>query len=196
MKKVLLSLFVSLQMYAVQAQVMPEYKKTRQEIEYEISTKYGVDSTEINFEILPEDYWYRVLAIYSPWCDSLKLNYYEIMRSAERNSESFDSLLTKTMRQEFGHYRADKLNEEMGLKSAMEERYMRDLLQVYLNMLFENEKEPGKYNYMIEKFVDMKYEDLSTILLDKLVNEGIGLYYENPKLEPLAASWPLSVGQY
>lgn len=201
--KLLFSLLAAFQLYTVQAQNINEREvHEKQRIESQIRKDFSLDASNINFEILPKDTSSGLFGIYSPWCDSLKLDYYKILRKAENNSLDLDSLLTLYMNHELGHYHVDKIQEKLGLKSPMENKYSRDSIEMYLKFLNTNEQKQDSASTLFQNFVDIKREDLTAILLDRIINEGIALYYENPGAKLPPASWSTSVndiktyGQY
>jgi hypothetical protein len=171
-------------------------EKTKQEIETQIRKDYGLDSLKINFEILPENYPYHFLGLYNPEHDSLKLNYYNILKTAETIDENLDTLIARTMRHELAHYKVDKIREKFGIKAPIEDKYFKDLLEVYFAMLRLNEQEPGHYTSMINKFIKIKESDLKKALIDNLINEGVGTYYERFGQELVIKNiWLSSLGE-
>jgi hypothetical protein len=190
--KLLLPLLAAFQLYTVQAQQVDEEKLSeKHQIESQIRKRYYLDASNINFAILPKDTLSGFFGIYSPWCDSLKLDYYNILRKTEKNSLSPDSLIARIMNHELGHCHVDEIQERLGLKSVMENKYSRDLLEEYLKLLNTNNQ--SMIDTTFQKFLNTKNKDLTTILLDRMVNEGTALYYENPSIKPLHTSWPTSV---
>jgi len=97
------------------------------------------------------------------------------------------------MRHEFAHYRVDKMQEKLGLKSEMENKYSRNLIEVYLGLLKLSEQEQGLSKDLFQILVDNKREDLTNILIDRIINEGIAKYYEDPSSKPVFTIWPMSI---
>jgi hypothetical protein len=196
--KLLLSLIAGFQLLNPQIQEIPQSQidkdSERKKIEYTISKKYGLDTLKnLNFEVLSEDTQLGFSAIYSPWSDSLKLNYYGIMRGCVKNYLNLDSLLSRIINHEKTHYRVDKMQEKLGLKSEVENRYSREILEEYLDKLNISEREQGSSRFSFQNFVSTNHEDLTNTILDKIVNEGIAKYYENPGSKPVFTVWPMSI---
>jgi hypothetical protein len=165
----------------------------RIEIEHKIRRDYGLDSLKINFEVLPGDSPIPFLGAYSPWCDSLIINYDKIMKFSERGSLNPDSILKKIMKHELRHYKTDKMQEEFGQKSIVENAYSRELIALYVDLLQISEKEKGLSTVLFQSFVRKGGKDLTDIILDRMINEGISMYYDNPNFEPTVTAWPSSI---
>jgi hypothetical protein len=138
----------------------------------------------LHFKILPEDYYYAIKASYGFWNDSLYLNYYEISRQTKGNLEKRDSIIAGTMRHELTHYRTDKLMERLGLKSKLDDEKSRAMLEIYGGMLSYGGEELSMKQAMLPGYLDMNRKEITEIILDKMVHEGIATYYENLGTEP------------
>ena len=200
--KLLFSLIAGFQLLNSQIQEIPKSQENkinktpeRKKIEYSISKKYGLDTLKnINFEVLPEDTQLGFSAIYSPWSDSLKLNYYGIKLGCERKNLNLDSVLSRIMKHELTHYRVDKMQEKLGLKSEVENRYSRLINEIYLGMLKVNEEERQDIPKAIfQTFMNMRCEQLTNITLDRMINEGISMYYDNPNANSFLMNWFKSI---
>ncbi|MGY4884178.1 MAG: hypothetical protein ACP5NZ_01210 [Nanobdellota archaeon] len=177
-----------------QVQELPRQQElTKSQIEQKIRKEYSLDRLNVNFGIFPENDWVPVWGTYSPWSDSLKINYYGMQRACKENFRDLDSLLNKTMVHELAHHHVDKIQERLGLKSEMQNSYSRSLIEVYVGLLRLSEEDNGLHKIVFQNFVDKKCEDLTNILFDKIVNEGIARYYENPDTKPLLKIWPSSI---
>jgi hypothetical protein len=132
-------------------------------------------------------------ADYDPRSDSLRINYYEIQGVAKTSKMDADSLLETSMDHELAHYRVDKLREELGLTSIMDTQYSRDLLKVYVAFIDSSEREQGETRFAFQNFVNMKRDDITTIVIDLMINEGISMYYERKGTEPIVTSYPTSI---
>jgi len=196
--KLLPTLIFGFQLLNPQIQEAPKFQVSQElsksQIESKIQKDYGLDTLKnLNFEVLPDDKSLGVLGIYSPWSDSLKINYYGIIRSSQRNNFSADSILARTMRHELAHYRVDKMQEKLGLESKMENKDSRNLIEAYLGLLQFSEQEQGLSKELFQSLIDNKCEDLTNILIDRIINEGIAKYYENPNFKPAFTVWPISI---
>jgi hypothetical protein len=197
LSSLLLSLAGGFQLLNPQIQESPKpqiiQNRDKTQIESKIKKDYGLDTLKINFEIFPKDTSFTVLGIYSSWCDSLKLNYYRIMQICQRTYSNSDSLLTRTMRHELAHYHTDKMQEKLGLKQINEEKHSMDLIQVYTGLLKISEKQKGFSEVLLQNFVNTKREDLTNLLIDRIINEGIATCYENLGAKPILTRWPTSI---
>jgi hypothetical protein len=195
----LLSLITGFQLLNPQIQESPKpliiQDSSKIQIESKLRKDYGLDTLKLNFEIFSRDTSLTFLGIYSPWCDSLKLNYHGIMRNCQRNNSNSDSLLTRIMRHELAHYRIDKMQEKIGIKSITEDKYPRDIVGVYLGLLKISEEEKGFSKVLFQNFVNTKHEDLTNILIDRIINEGAAKYYENLGIKPHLIIWPTSINE-
>jgi hypothetical protein len=195
--KTIVSLLLAFQLYTTQAQKVQDIDETKfpkiETIDSLIRTNYSLDTLNIGFEIIPQNSTYTPLGVYIPWSDSLKLNYYNILRVATKNNLNIDSLTTTTINHELGHYKVDKIQERLGLKSLLDNQYSRDLMEIYLTFLKVSERDQGITKALFQNFVEIKHEELTTLIIDRMINEGIATYYEKPNNKPIESSWPISI---
>ncbi len=172
-----------------------EQSYTKQEIESKIKKEYSLETLNINFAILPKNSPIGFLGMYAPWCDSLKIDYYNLLHITKINSLNSDSLLEKIINHELIHYRVDKLQEKLKIISITENQYSRDLMDNYFHFLSAIEREQSIIPSLFQDFVTSKREDLTNIMLDKMVNEGIVAYYDTPDVEPKETNWPTTINK-
>ncbi len=164
------------------------------EIENKIRKDFRLDTMKnLNFGIFPNDTSLNVLGNYSPWCDSLKLNYYLIMRKSREESTNPDSILERTMRHELTHYRVDKIEERIGVRSIINDKYFREIIQDYSFILKVGEPKEDSIKDFFRTFLYKGRKEITDIILDKMVNEGIAIYYDNVNIGPISKIPPLSL---
>jgi hypothetical protein len=165
----------------------------RLKMESKIKKDYHLDSLGVHFAIFPRDTSLHVWGEYYPARDSLNLNYYSIMDFCKETSMNPDSILAVTMQHELGHNHTDRIRERLGLKSILEDTLFSKTLGTYVYLLKLNEDKKEEHVTEFENFVNEFPVKLTDILLERMVEEGIGRYYENPSKIPYVGFWPISI---
>lgn len=211
LRKLILPLVFVLGSLNLQAQELPKPEVQQDQrdilntrIENKIIKDYKLYSFPgLNFGIFPEndrsleriseDDGRLTWGIYKLWCDSLKINYYEMIRYYKNHPINFDSLLTRTIKHELTHYHIDKFEEKLGIESKMQNEESRFIFDTYLGLLKDSEKNNWEYDPASSSFLNENRKSLEEMLFYIMINEGIAKYYEDPNTKPPLKNCPGSI---